>query len=85
MATNYNDNDVDVDASEANEPITRKRQVPKMLMNVYINYITKLWRQTDPKERKKVASQQALSAIKRVKHIKLKNMSIFHTPMIMIL
>lgn len=69
MATNDNDNDVDVDASEANEPITRKRQVPKMLMNVYINYITKLWRQTDPKERKKVASQQALSAIKRVKHI----------------
>jgi len=47
----------------------RKRQMPKMLMNVYINYITKLWRQTDPEEREKVAAKQALSAIQRVKHI----------------
>jgi hypothetical protein len=31
--------------------------------------MAKLWRQTDPEEREKVAAQQALSAIKRVKHI----------------
>jgi hypothetical protein len=64
-----NDDDAATSEAEDADPITRKRQMPKMIMNVYINYITKLWRQTDPKERKKVASQQALSAIKRVKHI----------------
>lgn len=41
----------------------------KNLMNVYVEYITRLWRQTDPEEREKVAAQQALYAIKRVKHI----------------
>jgi hypothetical protein len=43
--------------------------VPKKIFKTYVNYMTKLWRQTDPEEREKVAAQQALSAIKRVKHI----------------
>ena len=51
------------------ETNVRKRHVPKLLANVYINYITKLWKQTDPEEREKVAAKQALSAIQRVKHI----------------
>ena len=41
----------------------------KTVMNVYIKYIKKLWRQTDPIEREKVAAQQALAAVKRVKNI----------------
>lgn len=47
----------------------RKRYIPKKVVDTYVNYVTKLWKQTDPIEREKVASQQALAAIKRVKHI----------------
>lgn len=47
----------------------KKRHVPERIFETYVNYMTKLWRQTDPEEREKVAAQQALSAIKRVKHI----------------
>ena len=62
----------EVDPSSKSSPSPermKKRRIPKIIMNVYINYITKLWRQTEPKEREKIAAQQALSAIKRVKHI----------------
>lgn len=47
----------------------QKRKTPKVLMNIYVNYITKLWRQTDPIEREKIAALQALSAVKNVKSI----------------
>lgn len=47
----------------------RKRYIPKKVVDTYVNYVTKLWKQTDPIEREKVASQQALAAVKRVKHI----------------
>lgn len=47
----------------------KKRLVPEKIFKTYVNYMAKLWRQTDPEEREKVAAQQALSAIKRVKHI----------------
>ena len=53
----------------ADEETSEVKKEDKNLMNVYVEYITKLWRQTDPEEREKVAAQQALYAIKRVKHI----------------
>ena len=60
---------VSMTTNGTSETNVRKRHVPKLLMDVYINYITKLWKQTDPEEREKVAAKQALSAIQRVKHI----------------
>lgn len=47
----------------------RKRYIPQKIVDTYVTYVTKLWKQTDPIEREKLASQQALAAIKRVKHI----------------
>lgn len=47
----------------------RKRYIPKKVVDTYVNYVTKLWKQTDPIEREKVAAQKALAAVKRVKHI----------------
>uniref|UniRef100_A0A7S3V3Z9 Phosphatidate cytidylyltransferase n=1 Tax=Chaetoceros debilis TaxID=122233 RepID=A0A7S3V3Z9_9STRA len=39
------------------------------LIQIYLNYMTKLWRQTSTDERKKIAAAQAVTAIRRVKHI----------------
>lgn len=39
------------------------------LIQIYLNYMTKLWRQTSTEERKKIAAAQAVTAIRRVKHI----------------
>lgn len=51
------------------KPANRKRDFLKIIGNVYIKYITKLWKETQPREREKVAAQQALAAIRRVQHI----------------
>jgi phosphatidate cytidylyltransferase len=60
----------DEETKESEESKTQSDgNIVQTLMDVYVNYITKLWRQTDPEEREKVASQQALAAIKRVKNI----------------
>lgn len=59
----------DTTAIKTNINRDKKRLVPQKIFKTYVNYMTKLWRQTDPEEREKVAAQQALSAIKRVKHI----------------
>ncbi len=42
--------------------------LPK-LVQIYVNYTRKLWRQTNRTEREKIASEQAMSAIQRVKCI----------------
>mmetsp|Transcript_10079 Transcript_10079/g.14787 ORF Transcript_10079/g.14787 Transcript_10079/m.14787 type:complete len:454 (+) Transcript_10079:168-1529(+) len=48
---------------------TKKRYIPRTLMRIYVNYVRKLWIQTSPVEREKIAAQQAYSAIRRVKHV----------------
>jgi len=46
-----------------------KRLLPKKLVNIYVDYATRLWRDTDPEARKKIASKKATSAVKRVEHL----------------
>lgn len=71
--SNRNQSDTKLYASTETNEIggekIQKRKIPKVLMNIYVNYITKLWRQTDPIEREKIAALQALSAVKNVKSI----------------
>ena len=58
------------DKEELSENVKKhKPRLPERVVNTYVDYATRLWRETDPVVRKKIAAEKAISAIKRVEHI----------------
>ena len=47
----------------------KKRDIPQKICQTYVEYAKRLWKETDPIEREKVASQDAIHSIKKVKHL----------------
>jgi len=54
---------------EAEALASNKLGLAGILAIVYINYVKRLWRETAPEERKRIASRKASLAINNVKHI----------------
>jgi len=46
-----------------------KPNIAQRLVDIYINYISKLWKETDVEHRSKIANQKALHAIRNVQHL----------------
>jgi len=53
----------------AEAPLSNKLGLAGILASVYINYVKRLWRETAPEERKRIASRKASLAINNVKHL----------------
>mmetsp|Transcript_605 Transcript_605/g.989 ORF Transcript_605/g.989 Transcript_605/m.989 type:complete len:521 (-) Transcript_605:64-1626(-) len=45
------------------------RHIPQKVYTTYVDYVTRLWRETDPDVRRSIASRKTASAVKRVEHI----------------
>lgn len=54
---------------EAIKKSRRKRGIPKRIMNIYVNYISRLWKETNTTSRERIANQKAYHAIKQVHHL----------------
>jgi len=64
MSSSFKGNDDEAEALASN-----KLGVPGLLTIIYINYVKRLWRETAPEERKRIASRKASLAINNVKNI----------------
>ena len=49
--------------------ISRKRDMPKKVIRAYADYASRLWNETNPEARRKIANDKASQAIKDVQHI----------------
>jgi len=47
----------------------KKRVMPKLAIDTYVDYVTRLWRETNTDARKKVSSARAVAAVKNVEHL----------------
>ena len=46
-----------------------KISIPKRAMDIYVNYVTRLWNETNTTQRKRIANQKAHHAIRQVQHL----------------
>lgn len=64
------ENDIAPTSAPQSTPIKhKKRDLPQRICQTYVDYVKRLWKETDPIEREKVASQGAIQSIKKVKHL----------------
>lgn len=47
----------------------KKREMPKVAIDTYMDYVTRLWRETNTEARRKVSSERAIAAVKNVEHL----------------
>lgn len=60
----------EVDSSSSDSSTKKKSKfIPQRAMNIYVNYVTRLWKETNKTSRQKIANQRAFYAIKQVQHL----------------
>ncbi len=47
----------------------KMREIPKLIMDIYVSYVSRLWRETNVTSRETIANQKAYYAIKHVQHL----------------
>lgn len=65
----YSATEENIETSSSSSPKLKKRDIPQKICQTYVEYAKRLWKETDPIEREKVASQDAIHSIKKVKNL----------------
>lgn len=51
------------------QPRRRRRDIPKRAVHLYMDYATRLWNETNPEARRRIANSKAAAALRQVQHI----------------
>ena len=60
---------VDSPESQDQQPHHRKRDMPKRAVQVYVDYAGRLWNETNPEARRRMASSKAAAALRQIQHL----------------
>eukprot|EP00977_Amphora_coffeiformis_P024702 scaffold16705_cov112-Amphora_coffeaeformis.AAC.1 len=62
-------NQVPAGSDERKKDLKRRRDIPKRAVKLYVDYAGRLWNETNPEARTKIANTKAAAAIRQVQHI----------------
>jgi len=68
---NLENNNMSLSPPNTKKKSLRKRKLPQIAVKIYVDYLQRLWGETSPDERRHIAQDKALDAVKTVQHLML--------------